>query len=100
MGLFLGYAIILLYGVFAQNTTARMIGSIIGAVMWNGLFLFHTVAGGGVGPLRGVYFVFGIFSIWNIITIYEHIRIQRKYGIDLTQMANTMMRQFLDKYRD
>jgi hypothetical protein len=95
---FISYAAILIYGVFGHNATARMLGSIIGMFMWFGLFLFHTLVG-SVGPLRGVYFVFGVFSIWNILAVYEYIRIQRRYGIDLTKMAHDMMMQFLKNYR-
>lgn len=97
-GVFVGYALLLFYGVLWENATARMIGSIFGTIMWLGLFTFHTIVS-GVGPLRGVYLVFGIFSIWNILAVYEYIRIQRKYGIDLTKMANDMMLQFMRKYR-
>jgi hypothetical protein len=97
-GLFIAYAGLLLYGVFGENATSRMIGSIWGTFMWNGLFIFHTVVS-GVGPLRGVYLVFGLFSVWNILTVYEYIRIKREYGIDLTKMANDMMQNFMKQYR-
>ena len=96
--LFLSYAFLLLYGVLSANTTARLIGSIQGTIMWLGLFAFHTVLS-GVGPLRGVYLVFGLFSIWSLFTVYENIRIQREYGIDLTKMSHDMMVQFMQKYR-
>jgi hypothetical protein len=96
--LFMLYASTLLYGVFANNTTMRMIGSVHGALLWNGLFLFHTYVS-GVGPLRGVYLVFGIFSLWSIISVYETIRIKRTYGVDLTKMSYDMMIQFMKQYR-
>jgi hypothetical protein len=96
--IFIAYAFLLVYGVFGENATARMIGSIWGTLLWNGLFIFHTITG-SVGPLRGVYLIFGIFSVWNILTVYEYIRIKRQYGIDLTKMANDMMQKFMKQYR-
>lgn len=96
--LFWIYGLTLLYGVFSYNGTAKMLASIGGVILWTGLFIFHTVLS-GVGPLRGIYIVFALFSVWHTIVIYEQLRILREHKIDMTKMASDMMIEFMKKYR-
>ena len=93
-----GYAITLLYGVFAGNSTAKLLSSIGGIFIWFGLFAFHTIMS-GVGPLQGCYFVFGMFSIWHTLIVYEQIRMKREHGIDMIKIANDIQMEYLKKYR-
>lgn len=93
-----GYSITLLYGVFWGNSTAKLLASIGGIFIWFGLFGFHTIMS-GVGPLRGCYFVFGLFSVWHTLIVLEQIRMMREHGVDMIKISNDIQMQYLKKYR-
>lgn len=95
--LFIFYGASMLSGVFFNSYALKMLSALFGIPFWFGLAFLHIYQ--QVISLAAIYMVFGLFSIWHTLVIYEQVRIYKEHKIDITYLIHNVLSAYLKQYR-